>query len=70
MNWNEQYSKVHTHTHTHRSKEEKAKDILVISPRESNKEQSVKGSYENEAEWLSSISTDYQIRWNGKTDQK
>lgn len=57
-------------THTERSKEEKTKDILVISPRESNKEQSVKGSYENEAEWLSSISKDYQIRWNGKTDQK
>lgn len=60
---------IQKHTHTERPKEEKTKDILVISPGESNKEQSVKGSYENEPEWLSSISTDYQIRWNGKTDQ-
>lgn len=49
-------------TKKNRSQEEKTKEILVISPKESNKEQSVKGAYENDADWLSSISTDYQIR--------
>lgn len=45
-----------------RSEEEKTKEILDISPKESDKEASEKGSYENDADRLSSISKDYQIR--------
>lgn len=54
-------SKKHQH-HDKRAYKEKTKEILVISPKERDKEPSVKRSYENDADWLSSISTDYQIR--------
>lgn len=62
-------SKKHQH-HDKRAYKEKTKEILVISPKERDKEPSVKRSYENDADWLSSISTDYQIRWNGANGSK
>lgn len=62
-------SKKHQHDEK-RAYEEKTKEILAISPKERDKKPSVKRSYENDADWLSSISTDHQIRRNGANGSK
>lgn len=62
-------SKKHSHNE-YRSQEEKTKEILIISPKENDEEQRVKVYYKNDADWLSSISTDYQIKWNGENRLK
>lgn len=46
------------------------KEMLVISPRECDKELDGKEFYVNDSDWLSSISTDHHIKQNGGNELK
>lgn len=63
MNWNERQPKAPTQWKLN-PKRKRPKKFSYFTHR-SNKEPSVKGSLENDAAWLSSMSTEDQIRCNG-----